>query len=872
LKALLPESKADIKGRMRSIEELRDVSGYTDRPDDFADLIRVLDTELRLITPVDPEGSIEPDVPAPAAGGQHYQLTHDYLVHSLRDWLTRKQRETRRGRAELLLEERAALWKARPENRRLPSAWEWANIRLLTRKRDWTDPQRRMMKRAGRVQELRGFLLLLLLAAGIVTGLAAANRALEDRQATHAAGLVRGLLSAETGQVPEFLAGMQDYRRWVDQPLRDAFHQAVEGSRQRLHASLALLSVDPGQADYLANRLLEASPIELPVIWRILTEHHQARVEPYWATVNDPQADPDRQFRAACALAISDAGQAEKGWDTIAPLLTDRFLAAVINNPSYYSPLIETLRPIRKHLLTPLASIFRNPGRSESERTFATTLLADYAADNPDLLAELLMDADPKAFVKLFPVAERQAVKALPRFQAEIAKGWISGKGEESERLKDALAERQARAAVALVRLGHADEVWPRLQHSDDPRLRCFLINWLNPLGADPKAVAAEFGRLESSRRHVERGEGGRRPDEGSAMESILFHKETSMRRALILALGTYKAEGLSPGEREPLIAKLLDLYQNDPDAGIHGATEWTLRQWAQQTRLLEVDAKLPKFQDRGNRRWYVNGQGQTFALVERPVEFLMGSPLSEPDRSIHETPHRRFIRRPFAIAAKEVTVAQYQRFAKYNPPFDFAQQYLDKYSADPNGPMIGVSWFGAAAYCNWLSQQEGLPEDQWCYLPNEKRQYDKGMTVPADTLQRSGYRLPTEAEWEYACRAGAATSRSYGLSVNLLESYAQYQANSKDHAWMCGSLFPNDLGLFDMLGNVFEWCQDRSRSYQPGKADPAIDDIVDDLPRLLRGGSFSNTPALVRSAIRGGGAPTNRNFYDGFRPARTYN
>ena len=104
------------------------------------------------------------------------------------------------------------------------------------------------------------------------------------------------------------------------------------------------------------------------------------------------------------------------------------------------------------------------------------------------------------------------------------------------------------------------------------------------------------------------------------------------------------------------------------------------------------------------------------------------------------------------------------------------------------------------------------MPKDQWCYLPNEDGAYDEGMTIPADVLKRTGYRLPTEAEWEYACRAGTITSRYYGLSIDLLGKYAWYQANSQDHAWPCGSLLPNDLGLFDMLGNVYEWCQDRVR------------------------------------------------------------
>ena len=253
------------------------------------------------------------------------------------------------------------------------------------------------------------------------------------------------------------------------------------------------------------------------------------------------------------------------------------------------------------------------------------------------------------------------------------------------EEVKDRLAERQARAAVALVRLGKAEEVWPLLRHSADPRLRSFIVNWLNPLGADPKLIAAELDRLDklgAGLRPRHRPTAGLRPEsrrlgrprsrEGgvgnprqqNAMDAILFHPETSQRRALILALGTYGTEGLSPGEREPLIAKLLDLYRNDPDSGIHGAAEWTLRQWKQQEKLKELDAELMKLKDRGERRWFVNGQGQTFAVIEGPVEFRMGSPPTEPNRNVTmETPHRLVIPRRFAIAAKEVTVEQWQRF-----------------------------------------------------------------------------------------------------------------------------------------------------------------------------------------------------------------
>ena len=148
---------------------------------------------------------------------------------------------------------------------------------------------------------------------------------------------------------------------------------------------------------------------------------------------------------------------------------------------------------------------------------------------------------------------------------------------------------------------------------------------------------------------------------------------------------------------------------------------------------------------------------------------------------------------------------------------------------------------------------------------------------APSDVLLRTGYRLPTEAEWEYACRSGTITSRHYGASTDLLALYARYLPNSDDHAWACGGLLPNDLGLFDMLGNEVEWVHDGSNVTRPGRHGCYSDNVIvnehisSQFPRLLRGGSHNNQSVVVRAAVRIWQVPSLRDALIGFRPARTY-
>jgi formylglycine-generating enzyme required for sulfatase activity len=146
--------------------------------------------------------------------------------------------------------------------------------------------------------------------------------------------------------------------------------------------------------------------------------------------------------------------------------------------------------------------------------------------------------------------------------------------------------------------------------------------------------------------------------------------------------------------------------------------------------------------------------------------------------------------------------------------------------------------------------------------------------------LTRTGYRLPTQAEWEYACRAGAGTAYSFGDTVDLLGKYSFFEANSSDRSHAVGTMKPNDFGLFDMHGNAWEWCQDAYEAFGNGRDGKAIEDkedprditlITNISSRVLRSGAFNLQALFARSAYRTYRGPEKGNSSTGFRPARTF-
>lgn len=854
LKALLPEVGSDIKGHMRSHSELLEASGYQNRPTDFNDLLRILDGELRLITPTDPEGFQTESGSDP--GSKFYQLTHDYLVPSLRDWLTRKQQESRKGRAELKLAERAAVWNAKPENRHLPSLLEWGGIRTLTEKQKWTEPQRRMMGKAGRVHGLRSALVTAGLVAIVLAGVTMRNAVEQGRQEllaeqreeqrkVQAAEIVKGLRQADTSRVSNIIKKeLINFRQEAKDDLKQAFEESPDDSDAKLHAALAILPDDKSVLPFLRDRLLTVTPMQFEHVRDLLKDDKDELVASYWKIARTGEA-PELRFQAACALARYDSENEHWRNEDFQTFIADHLVGVL---PSELLPWRNALRPVKDHLTDALSTIYRNPDAGEQVRLFATDTLADYRSDNAEGLFELLSAASEKQFGTIFNKLDLHREQAVALGNAEVSK---TPAEDASEADKEALAKRQANAAVMLLRMDAPDQVWPLLKHSPDPRVRSYIIHWLNPRGGDAAVIITRYEQ----------------------------ETDITIKRALLLCLGEFE---LSDTDKQPLIEKLLEVYRSDPDVGLHAAAEWVLRQWQQGEQLAVIDKELQQKEDElvaareRTQQWYVNTQGQTFVILEAG-EFLMGSPETEDGRETDETLHRRKIGRRIAISTKEVTKEQWLAFSGSNQVISADNEPLKTYTLSDDSPMIAMKWYEAAHYCNWLSEQEGILEDQWCYQKNEEDKYGPGMKAKENFLELTGYRLPTEAEWEFACRAGGRTSRYYGETESLLPRYAWYLANGEEHTHPVASSKPNDFGLFDMQGNVLEWCYDAyvlNPTSKDGEAvgdAPPVASVEDGQDRVLRGGSFSNRTSLVRSASRNFLQPVYRFNTSGFRPARTY-
>ncbi len=868
LKALLPNSGTDIKGEMKSRDELLAASGYANRPRDFDDLLRILDSEIRLITPTDPEGkNTDRDSAVQNQAGQKYfQLTHDYLVPSLRDWLTRKQRETRKGRAELKLVERAATWSDKRENKQLPTVSEWLSIRTLTDPKKWSVLERTIMQRAGRVHgSWWGGLMLatLLIGFGIQQWISSERlKSLQSETQTSVDALQNNLGPS----VPFNLEKLKTLPKDLVLPELKTRFVSATNPRHKLTLSFALADYGQLDADYLVSRIDDIAESDS----RNYITALKSRVPVALASI---QAESTKcvdksLWRRKAKLAI------------VALNLGDTVLASDV------------------------CAIEDRP--DPEQRTFFIDEFPRWENRLKEL-HELVIDSDSPALRSGMCLAVGQiAVDKLNDADKEhwrsLASSWFVEQGDTTT---------HSAAGWLLRRWGVAE---PKATERDKI---VSLRDWfVNSVGATMLKIRSNFTAtvnlvlvdpLETFRKQL------LAMSQLAALE--LDKPEFRMKRAIALyqvgniesALGDldwlllhgkslplpeilqYRTLALARlGKADEARESLANYLQQKTPKSFGTYMEIQLPAWlgdnAEATRRLELAIGVASNTE--NERYNIacgaslcakasmdKSPEQSKQFADRAFE-LLGELISggykkkqqlleDPDfANLHkDVRFASLIKKlerveEFWVADREVSRGQFEMFmsdasyaAKEKPE---KWEGVDKgISPTADHPAQKVSWYDSVMYCNWLSLHEGRKP---CYertVTKEKignAEYDAWRLIPGS----NGYRLLRAAEWEYACRAGTATEYSMGNDESLLVSYCQMSPSKLTS--FCGAKLPNGWGLHDVHGNVFEWCED-------------LDD-ANGTSRVFRGGCWFVVAGLCRSAYRNRNPPPIRDFYYGFRLA----
>jgi len=396
----------------------------------------------------------------------------------------------------------------------------------------------------------------------------------------------------------------------------------------------------------------------------------------------------------------------------------------------------------------------------------------------------------------------------------------------------------RSRYAIVLLYLDQIDPAREMLAFRADPLARTEFYNRFQRWHGPPQVIAERLDAL-----------GG-----DSA--------ETALRSGLCLAVGGLLESEVDHAVLDRLRLTMARFYEQAPDAATHSAAGWALSRWGfPLPQILAAGERAPE------RQWIETPDDLT--MVRIPAgSFSMGDP--NPDGSPQPSVT---LSRPFYMADREIPVHSMRLFLGDSEARFLIERYphLPRLlQLDDEAPAGEIPWDCALIFCNWLSLRDGK---QPCYRDadavDESETIGKLSSASGQWLcdfSANGYRLPTEAEWEYACRAGTTTNYSFGSGERWLDRYVVHLDNSRRQPSRIVTRFPNDWGLFDMHGNLGEWCWDwfELPNASAARADPQ--GPARGTERVSRGGHYFAAPADCRSASRGSFVPLIRVPLAGFR------
>ena len=695
------------------------------------------------------------------------------------------------------------------------------------------------------------------------------------------------LCNAEPAAIPLILENLRPFRGEVLPRLRAVRARGDLRPEEQLRLDLALLDDDPARLTGLVEALLSCKHDDFPVLRDRLQPYVASFADRLWQALHDERAETAVRFRAGLALAEfqpdSDCWTADDGVFLARTLLT--------KGVDRQRELRTDLQPIGPKLLDELFRAFQDPASSSEVRSAATAALATWAGERPQLLAAAASQADAEQFAVLLPALQdacadlcrerppwrsamggatstgnsRNGTESVPYRPStdadppivialrEIVRKQPADDAEEHERV--ALGRSRACAAIALLRLDADVAINDLFTPANDPETTTQFISGVRARGVTPAML----------------------------IECLDAANVESTKVALILALGEFGLHEFAAKAGANLTQRISRWFQTDRSSAIHGACGWLLRAWGLADRVHAFD-RAPHSADRDpHREWFTVQVGQhgepglDMTMIVFPAgEFWMGSPASERDRQNQEARHRVRLTRPFAMCDRLVSRGLFTRFLAETRGEAAARAYLesvDETSPSDMHPAVGVNWYDAVLLARWLTAVSGLSESDQCYADPATLTLD-AHGYPVDRQwpffpERQGYRLPTEAEWEYACRAGTITAFSFGSDQTLAGGYGWFQGNSSGNLHQSSPLRPTGRGLVSMHGNSSEWCHDWL-GFIPGGQGVDPTGAAEGPCRAVRSGSYLSGVALSRSACRSGLPPEFAAPYGGMRLVRT--
>lgn len=655
-----------------------------------------------------------------------------------------------------------------------------------------------------------------------------------DVDRNHAVSIVSRLADSNLSEVEGIVDELTGIEEGIVRPvLESSYLNAPIDSAQRLNTAIALTRYDPGKWEYLHERLLHCDRSELPFFVKLMSSGQPDLENRLWNEALSNDLEPSCLLRIGASLCILDANS--NNWGKLSKSLASSLVTS--SDPNW----LLDFHPVRKTLIEQLTP-FATSGTKSARK--ALKILLSYSPNRVDLLVPFLSFADDAQRRQLLAEFADQKGIALPLLASEF---------------KERLTNRKSEIAVAAITrmlydLNEMSFIWEPFLTESSAELRSYLATDWRQIGLLPSQL----------------------------VRAITSSDTPSEVRPMIWQMLATASKSMSPEERKSLRDEARIAFANASGAAEHSSIEWLLMALNDAGWLAEAKAKLVRPEPLRGMNWYVDPIGLTFIVVKIPESDGNGAyRLAVSSTEIPAQIYKAF-RQKYPVLKQEVDGDVPTPIAAMLQEFERAvgsKRLDDQASVPEDTPQVFVNWFEAIAFCRWASEERSIGENQMCipsiksFSPAPRMGYQSQQVVfnfgpgggskrvppkattfnqnqhvvlrlPTNVNKRLGYRLPTIGEWA-ALRAQSSVIEN---SPSILRSYERFAVNSNGRPHEIGTTRPDLSGMFDLRGNVSEWCFDlRNQSANARKHD-----VTYGVTTAIAGGSFNtlsfNQPVDVRA------------------------